>query len=304
MSNTHIGSTPRRLQPSISLLTAFEAVCRTGSTAAAARELSLTQGAVSRMVKTLEDQLDVSLFKRERKRLKPTDAAKAYAQDVRKALDLIARSTLGLRANPGGGTLSLAILPTFGTRWLAPRLPQFLSTHPGVTINLGTRLQRFDFSQSTFDAAIHFGDPAWPETDHLKLFDERMIACCSPDFRERHPLARAEDLLSAPLLILETRPNAWTSWFAAHGCGTPSARGMMFDQFATMIQAAIHGMGVALLPAFLATGEIEAGRLVAAHDGPILGMGAYYLIWPHSGAQHPPLRAFRAWLEAETAKLR
>jgi LysR family glycine cleavage system transcriptional activator len=304
MSNTHIWSTPRRLQPSISLLAAFEAVCRTGSTAAAARELSLTQGAVSRMVKTLEDQLEVSLFKRERKRLKPTDAAKAYAQDVRKALDLIARSTLGLRANPGGGTLSLAILPTFGTRWLAPRLPQFLSTHPGVTINLGTRLQRFDFAQSTFDAAIHFGDPDWPETDQLKLFDERMIACCSPDFHERYPFAQAEDLLSAPLLILETRPNAWTSWFAAHDCGTPPARGMMFDQFATMIQAAIHGMGVALLPAFLATGEIDAGRLVAAHGGPISGMGAYYLIWPQSGAQHPPLRAFRTWLEAETAELR
>lgn len=303
MSNPHIWSTPRRLQPSISLLAAFEAVCRTGSTAAAARELSLTQGAVSRMVKTLEEQLEVTLFKRERKRLKPTDAAKAYAHDVRKALDLIARSTLGLRANPGGGTLSLAILPTFGTRWLAPRLPHFLAAHPGVTINLGTRLQRFDFAQSTFDAAIHFGDPDWPETEHVKLFDERMIACCAPDFHKRHPLDEAHDLLSAPLLLLETRPTAWTSWFEAHGCGAQPARGMMFDQFATMIQAAIHGMGVALLPAFLASGEIEAGRLVPAHGQAISGVGAYYLIWPQSGAQHPPLRSFRAWLETETADL-
>ena len=78
---------------------------------------------------------------------------------------------------------------------------------------------------------------------------------------------------------------------------------MMFDQFATMIQAAIHGMGVALLPAFLASGEIEAGRLVPAHGEAISGVGAYYLIWPQSGAQHPPLRSFRAWLETETADL-
>lgn len=294
----------RRLLPSVSQLSAFEAVCRTGSTAEAARELALTQGAVSRLVQNLEGQLQVQLFLRERKRLLPTAGAEAYARDVRKALDLIARASLALRASPGGGTLSLAILPTFGTRWLAPRLPDFLTAHPGITINLGTRLRPFDFGQEGFDAAIHFGRADWPGAGHLRLFDERLIACCAPEFMAQNRLHDPADLARAPLLQLETRPTVWAAWFAHHGLEAPARRGMLFDQFATMTQAAIHGVGVALLPAFLAQSEMEEGRLVAAPGEPVGGVGSYYLVWPEAVREHPPLVALRAWLEAETASLR
>ncbi len=147
---------PRRLLPSISLLTAFEAVCRTGSTLAAARDLDLTQGAVSRLIQNLEAQLGVQLFLREGRRLQPTDRALAYARDVGKALDLVSRGSMRLRSDTGGGTLALAILPTFGTRWLAPRLPRFLSAHPGITINLGTRLRPFDFEEEGFERGDSF----------------------------------------------------------------------------------------------------------------------------------------------------
>lgn len=300
-------SSQRRFLPSISLLTAFEAVCRTGSTAAAARELALTQGAVSRLVQNLEGQLGVALFLRERRRLVPTRAALAYAQDVRKALDLIARSSLGVRSNPGGGVLSLAILPTFGTRWLAPRLSDFLAAHPGVTINLATRLRPFDFARDSMDAAIHFGVDDWPGAGHMKLFDERMIATCAPDFLRRGPVAVPSDLAGLPLLQLETRPQAWAAWFARHGvtAGVPM-RGMMFDQFATMIQAAISGVGLALLPEFLAEAEIAEGRLVRAcpDAGAVTGVGSYWLVWPEGGADHPPLQPFRDWLHTVTEPLR
>jgi DNA-binding transcriptional LysR family regulator len=303
MHNTHIPHA-RRYQPSTSLLTAFEAVCRTGSTAAAARELSLTQGAVSRLVQNLEGQLDVALFRRERRRLVPTNAALAYARDIRKALDLIARASLGLRANPGGGTLSLAILPTFGTRWLAPRLPGFLAAHPGVTINIGTRLRRFDFAHEGFDAAIHFGAPDWPDAEHMKLFDESMIACAAPEFCTAHPVSAPAELAGLPLLQLESRPTAWELWFALHNARAPASRGMMFDQFATIIQAAIHGVGVALLPEFLARSEIADGRLQQIAGGAVRGMGSYYLVWPQSDAGYPPRAAFQRWLETECAVLR
>jgi LysR family glycine cleavage system transcriptional activator len=304
MHKTHGSPHQRRYLPSISLLAAFEAVCRTGSTAAAARELSLTQGAVSRLVQHLEGQLDVQLFRRERRRLMPTDAAQAYARDIRKALDLVARASLSLRANPGGGTLSLAILPTFGTRWLAPRLPKFLAAHPGVTINIGTRLQRFDFTRDGFDAAIHFGTPNWPDAEHLVLFDESVVACASPDFCEENPVFGPADLTALPLLQLESRPAAWELWFAQHDTKAPASRGMLFDQFATMIQAAIHGAGVALLPEFLATSEIAEGRLRRVAGSPVRGLGSYYLVWPKSDAGYPPRVAFQEWLSAECAALR
>lgn len=294
-------ATSRRFLPSVSLLSAFEAVCRTGSTMAAARDLDLTQGAVSRLVMTLEAQLGVALFLREGRRLVPTEGALAYARDVARAMDLISRGAMRVRSNTGGGTLSLSILPTFGTRWLAPRLPRFLAAHPGVTINLGTRLKPFDFEEEGFDAAIHFGAETWPNAGYAKLFDEALVACCAPGFLASHPVRGPEDLIGLPLLQLETRPNAWAGWFASHGVEGGVAQGMLFDQFAPMIQAAIYGVGVALLPEFLAKPELADGRLVDVWGGPVAGTGSYYLVWPSIGAWYPPLQAFRDWLVAEVA---
>lgn len=297
-------SRPRRFLPSISLLTAFEAVLRSGSTAAAARDLDLTQGAVSRLVQNLEAQIGQPLFLREHRRLIPTESARAYGRDISRALDLIARASMELSANPGGGVLSLAILPAFGTRWLAPRLPGFLSDHPGITINLATRLKRFNFLADGFDAAIHFGEDDWRGAGHLHLFDESLIACAAPDFLRLHPVTRLDDLAGLPLLQIESRPTAWTQWFAAQGLQAPAPRGMLFDQFAPMTQAAIHGLGVALLPEFLATPEMSEGRLVPLLDGPVTGVGSYWLVWPAARADYPPLVALRDWLTTETASLR
>ncbi|MEH7830081.1 LysR family transcriptional regulator [Gemmobacter denitrificans] len=294
-------ATPRRLLPSVSLLMAFESVIRTGSTMAAAHDLNLTQGAVSRLVQNLEAQLGVQLFRREGRRLVPTDKAMAYARDVAKAMDLISRASMRVRAATGGGTLALSILPTFGTRWLAPRLPRFLTAHPGITINLGTRLRPFDFAEEGFDAAIHFGADTWPDAGFAKLFDEKMVACAAPGFLASHPIRSAADLVGLPLLQLETRPNAWAGWFAHHGVTTAVPLGMLFDQFAPMIQSAIYGMGVALLPEFLAKAELADGRLALAWGVPVPSQGSYYLVWPHSAESHPPLIAFRQWLQAEVA---
>ncbi|MDP2739730.1 MAG: LysR family transcriptional regulator [Pseudorhodobacter sp.] len=294
-------ATPRRFLPSISLLAAFEAVCRTGSTLAAARDLDLTQGAVSRLVMNLEAQLGVALFLRQRRRLVPTEAALAYAREIGRAMDLISRGAMRVRSTTGGGTLSLSILPTFGTRWLAPRLPRFLAQHPGVTINLGTRLRPFDFAEEGFDAAIHFGAETWPDSGAVKLFDETLVACCAPGYLAAHPVTGPGDLIGLPLLQLETRPNAWAGWFRQHGVAATAAQGMLFDQFAPMIQAAIYGMGVALLPEFLAMAELADRRLVNAWGAPVPGTGSYYLVWPSIGAWYPPLQAFRDWLLAEIA---
>ena len=294
---------PRRFLPSMSLLSAFEAVLRTGSTAAAARELDLTQSTVSRLIQNLEQQLGRNLFERQKQRLIPTIAAQAYARDITRALDLIQRGSMEFAANPGGGTLTLAILPAFGTRWLAPKLADFLVKHPGITINLSTRLKRFNFEAEGFDAAIHFGTDDWRDADHVKLFEERLTACIAPDLLTAHPIATVEDMKGLSFLQLETRQRAWQIWFAAQGANdAPLSRGMLFDQFATMTQAAISGLGVALLPDYLADIEIAEGRLVPLLKSGITGSGSYWLVWPKSRANYPPLEAFRAWLVAELGK--
>ncbi|PKA39081.1 LysR substrate-binding domain-containing protein [Rhizobium sullae] len=289
----------RRFLPSISLLAAFEAVARTGSVTTAARELDLTQSAVSRQIKALEEQLGAELFLRERQTVRLTLAGDSYAREVREALRRISSASLNLRANPHGGTLNLAILPTFGTRWLAPRLSRFLSQNPGVTINLVTRLSSFDFRLDSIDAAIHFGHPQWPGAELTFLMSEKTVPACSPEFFKQHGIAKAEDLLNVPLLHLTTRTDAWEKWFAANGVAFQNVHGMLFDQFATAAQAAIAGLGVALLPTFLIQDELRRGDLVAAIDREMESSERYYLAYPPERADYAPLSAFRGWIIAE-----
>ncbi|TBW35346.1 LysR family transcriptional regulator [Siculibacillus lacustris] len=292
---------PRRFLPSLSLLSAFEAAARTGSITAAAKELSLTQSAVSRQIKALEEQLEVELFHRERQSIRLTVGGDAYAREIRDALRKIGAASLNLRANPFGGTLTLAILPTFGTRWLAPRLPKFLSLHPGITINLLTRLSRFDFGLEPIDAAIHFGAPEWSGAETALLRFETVVPTCSPDLKSHYEFVKPGDIRKAPLLHLTTRPDAWEQWMTRHAVPAQAVHGMLFDQFATAAQAAISGLGVALLPDFLIEDELRSGKLVLALDLPMRSPEAYHLVWPHERAAHPPLVAFRDWLLAETA---
>ncbi len=293
----------RRFLPNLSLLLAFDAVMRAGSVTGAAQELGLTQSTVSRLIQSLEAQLGLALFIRHKKRLIPTEAAGRYFRDISGALEIIQRASTSLIANPDGGTLDLAVLPTFATRWLAPRLPQFLSEHPGISINLTTRFRKFTFDAEPFDAVIYFGADDWPGAEYLKLFDERLTACAAPDFLAAHPVADAADLAGAVLLQLQTRPGAWSDWFAGQNAPRPAdTSGMMMDQFSMMIQAAISGLGVALLPDYLAQIEISEGRLCPILRPAVPGRGAYWLAWPERKAGLKPLEAFRAWLAEQMAR--
>ncbi|MCM2292650.1 LysR family transcriptional regulator [Allorhizobium sp. BGMRC 0089] len=292
---------PRRFLPSLNLLSAFEAAARTGSVTAAARELNLTQSAVSRQIRALEEQLGVALFHRERQTIRLSPGGEAYARDIRDALRMISTASLTLKANPLGGTLTLAILPTFGTRWLAPRLPAFLKQHPGITLNLVTKMSYFDFRLEPVDAAIHFGPPVWQGAELALLRGETVVPACSPGLRDLYAFRQAEDLRKAPLLHLATRPDAWERWLTGHGADAESVRGMLFDQFATAAQAAMAGLGVALLPEFLIEEELASGRLVKALDRPMKSAESYFLVWPRDRATYPPLQAFRDWLLEETA---
>ncbi len=286
---------PRRYLPSISSLLALEALDRLGTATAAAAELALTQGAISRQLQVLEDQLGVPLLTREGKRLDLTPAARDFVAEARKALKIITDASLTLRANPKGGALNLAILPAFGMRWLAPRLAGFAGAHPEVTVNLSTRLRPFDFAATPFDAAIHYGRRDWPGVSYLKLMDEQILAVAAPGLLPA-PLTAAEEILDHPLLQLDSRTGDWSRWLAHHGRPGQRPPAMLFDQFATMQQAAIHGLGLALLPTFLIEEDLAARRLVPAFGPAVAALGAYYLVWPDSRPERGPLASFRDWL--------
>ena len=292
----------RKFLPPMSELCAFEAAARHESFTAAAGELNLTQSAVSRQIRSLESLLGAELFTRERQKVSLTLAGQAYAAEVRTALQRISMATLGFQANPQGGTLNIAILPTFGTRWLAPRLPSFMAANPGVTINLTTRLAPFDFQTDSVDAAVHFGQPDWQGAELDFLMHETVVPACSPGLMAAHQFQAPADLAIAPLLHLMSRPDAWSRWFAAMAVPSGRLPGMLVDQFAMAAQAAMAGLGVALLPTFLIEAELARGDLVQAIDAPMQSAERYYLACPPSRATYPPLVAFRQWIRAEAAR--
>ena len=293
-------STPRRFHPSISALRAIEALDRLGSASAAAEELALTQGAISRQVQALETQMGQPLVRRDGRRLVLTDPGRAFAADVRGALNQIAQAALRLQARPSGGTLSLAILPAFGMRWLMPRLPDFARRHPDVTLNMGTELVPFAFASKAYDAALHFGAGDWPGTERLLLRHECMVPVCAPDLVSGRGDLSPRDVLRFPLLHIQTRAEAWADWLRAQGATPPTPLpGTIYDQFSTITQAALHGLGVALLPDYLAEQDLATGRLVAPFGAAAEAKGAYWLVWPRERAHDPALGAFRDWLATQ-----
>lgn len=289
----------RRYLPSMPSLLALEAVDRLGSASAAATELNLTQGAVSRQLQVLEQQFGLTLLARDKHRLRLTPAAQDYCHEIRRALQSLDRAGLTLRANPNGGALNLAILPAFGMHWLAPRLARFAAQHAEVTVNLSTRLRPFDFATTNFDAAIHYGRQDWPGVDYLPLMEEDLLAVASPGLLKA-PLGEANDILSYPLLQLESRTGDWARWLTHHGHSGPRPPAMLFDQFSTMTMGAVHGLGLALLPSFLIERELAENRLVPVFGGPVKSLGSYFLVWPKDLAPRAPLTSFRRWLGAET----
>lgn len=282
------------------MLLAFDSAARTGSFTAAAEELSLTQGAISRQVRALEDQLGVQLFRRVNKKILLSDAGRTYAREIHLALKRIQTASLCIKTNPRAGLLNIAILPTFGTRWLMPRFPSFLEENPEITINFVTKLTPFDFGSEGIHAAIHFGLPDWPGSTGTFLMNEVSVPVASPDFLIRQSFATPADLASAPLLHLASRPQAWAEWLKLNDTATIGKQGLLFEQFSTTAQAAAAGLGVALLPRFLIEKEIERGELQVIFDTPLETRSAYYLMIPDESADYAPVLAFKNWLQQQT----
>ncbi|KVD86668.1 LysR family transcriptional regulator [Burkholderia sp. ABCPW 14] len=287
--------------PNLAALQVFEAAARHESFTRAADELALTQSAVSRQITSLEERLGVALFLRIKKRVVLTPHGRHYAALVRRNLERIERDTLELMAQRGiGATLELAVVPTFASQWLIPRLPQFRALRPDITVNLSVRTEPFLFSDSTFDAAIYFGHALWPGTQGRLLFLEGdMLPVCSPALLPAGGRRITRDaLLDLPLLHLSTRADAWRDWFRAHGLDNDlrAVRGPRYELF-TMLTAAAHaGMGVALMPALLVADELASGRLCAPLDLRLPSDAGYYLVAPDAAADSEPFVALAEWL--------
>ncbi len=289
----------RRVLPSLNALRTFEAVARYNSFTRAAEELNVTQSAASRLVHSLEEYLEVPLFTRRSRRIQLTDQGDYYSRLVSRSLDLIEAGTVELMSSKAGkGTLSVGMLPTFGTRWLLPRLPSFQKLYPDVSVNVVSSDGDLDFTRERIDIAIRFGHGEWSDALVDPLMSEEVQVVCSPLlFDDRYPLDTPSDVAHYRLIDHSTRPDSWEYWFRSVGAEMPQISwGPRLEHFFMIIEAAKAGLGMALLPTFLIEEELNSGTLVAPFKSRISGPGAYYLITPQTKAGLPRVKAFRRWV--------
>jgi LysR family transcriptional regulator, glycine cleavage system transcriptional activator len=302
MNESHEVYRARRSLPPLSALIAFEAAARQLSFTRAGEELSLTQSAISRQIALLEEMLGVPLFERVRQRVALTPAGRFYADRVRDALarlTAVTQETIAFRGR--GGILRLGVLPTFGTRWLIPRLGRFFDAHPEVTVNFTTRLPGiFDFSRENLDATIHVGAPEWPGAILHRLTKGEIVAVAAPKLVRSLRIEKPEDLRRATLLIHRSQPDAWAEWFTANRLGRIGAQAALeFEQFTMLFQAAIAKLGVAIAPTFLAHSELSAGDLIPLFEPILQGNHGDFLAYPVEKKDFAPVAAFRDWILAE-----
>ncbi|MBB3290649.1 MULTISPECIES: LysR substrate-binding domain-containing protein [Rhizobium] len=290
----------RRKIPSNSALMAFEASARHGSFARAADELALTEGAISRQIARLEAFLGVTLFERVGNRVRLLPNGERYALQVRETLDRLERDSQYLMGQPSdGASLDIATIPTFATRWLIPRLARFREVHPNITVHLAERMEPFVLAGSGFDAAIHFEHPAWTGMRTHRLLQETLVPVCHPAL-----LGKGEGMASLDELPrLHRRQNAdvWQRYAQETGIElTNPAVGARYDLHSMQIEAALAGLGVALVPRLYIEAELAEGRLVAPWpDGTSISK-TFCLILPEpirlSGG---PIQVFANWLIKE-----
>jgi LysR family glycine cleavage system transcriptional activator len=296
----------REFLPSVSALLAFESAGRHSSVTDAASELNLTQSAVSRQIRQLEDLLGVSLFRRSNQRISLTEAGRLYLKEVAAILEHLDGATR--RATTRSGTsmnLGLPTHPALTTRWLLPRLPDFLSKNPGVTFNLSDRWSPCDFAAESLDCAIHCGGSHWPGTVVYPLMDEWLIPVCSPKFLKEHSLRRAADFNAVTLLHQTARPSAWSDWFRETRVKDYiESRGFCFEQDVVLSQAVIAGLGVALLPKLLVEEELACGTLVQPLENAVLRGRSYALVVPGSKIGSPLVQRFSEWIVQQAESLR
>jgi LysR family glycine cleavage system transcriptional activator len=294
----------RRLPP-LNAIRAFEATARHLSFTKAARELCVTQGAVSRHVAALERALAAKLFVRHHRAIELTDKGEIYFRALRDAFERIQDATDHIAGASDTPTLRIKLPPTFAIRWVVPRLARLHAVERGLDVQITTSHSPVDFDREEIDIAIHSGEAPPSGTISTRLFGEVITPVCSPALlRHGRSLRRPADLKRHTLLCSLHRPKDWPAWIAAAGVeGLDGNSGLKFENSSLAYQAAIDRLGVAMAQAALVADDLAVGRLVAPFKLRVRTAGAYFLIYPPRSRGLDKVQRFERWIRAECAAL-
>ncbi|KZL22000.1 Glycine cleavage system transcriptional activator [Pseudovibrio axinellae] len=311
MSKTH-NMTRHRLSITsqiLSVLPVFDAAARHGSFTRAARELGITQGAVSRRIQSLEEQLGLVLFSRQGKTLALTQDGLLLSQKAKTALKLVEDLEHELKGSVSG-QLRLGTLPSLANRWLMEQIKGFTQDFPAISVDLITIPADFsaghkdpvNWDPSSVDVALTVGRGSWPALESYAFCEEEMVLVCHQSLLGDATIGTLEDLLGLPRLIHSTRLGSWEYWAEAHRLSGyfSSDRSLSFEHFFMVLAAARQGLGLALLPLLLVEQDLANSTLVEPLKARHVTGNSYYMVGSAAAWRRPAVAAFRDYLLQST----
>jgi LysR family glycine cleavage system transcriptional activator len=291
--------------PSFNAIRSFAVAAKHLSFTEAAKELHVTHGAVSRIVRDLEIELGIPLLRRVGRSLELTPAGAAYYPQIAEAIDRITTATRTIRGLNDGNVLLIGALPTLTMRWLLPRLPRFRQNNPELLIDVITKNGPIDFSTERIDIGILFGSGTWPGSEATFMMPEEVGIFCSPSYiKQNAPLRSPADLPKHTILQNSTRLRGWPHFFTTFGVPPVDLnKAPSFEHFFMIAEAAAASMGVALLPVFLAREEVRAGRLIQPIPHTARPEEAYYIVHSPGVASMRKIRLFKKWIIEEAREM-
>ncbi len=294
--------------PPLTALRAFESAARHLSFTRAARELCVTQTAISHQVKLLEAHLGARLFERLPRRIVLTPEGVAWAHALADVFARLNEANRRLRAGVRADrpVVAVSVIPSFAARWLVPRLGRFLERHPGLDVRISPNERLVDFAVEAIDLGVRYGRGSYPGLVTEKLADDALVAVCAPELRAKRALHSPQDLKRHVLLHDDAR-DAWPRWLEARRVrGVDGSRGTELTDSGMLVEAAVRGSGIALVRWSLAMDDLVAGRLVLPFpEVPAMPTGlGYYVVAPKENLARSPVSGFRDWLRGEARALR
>ena len=283
--------------PPLNALRAFEASARHLSFTRAAEELFVTQAAISHQIKSLEEHLSIKLFMRKNRSLLLTEEGQSYFLDIKDIFNALHEATDKLLARGAKGAITVSLQPSFAIQWLVPRLNAFNILHPDIDVRIKAVDQPDNSLTEDVDVAIYYGRGRWSNVHADKLHTEYLIPVCSPLLLQgKKPLHTVNDLTEHTLLH-DTSRRDWKRWFKEVGVkGVNVNHGPIFSHSSMVLQAAIHGQGIALAHSVLAKPDITSGRLVCPFNDVLVSKNAYYIVCREQQADLGKIAAFRDWM--------
>lgn len=286
-----------RRVPPLNALRAFEAAARHLSVKLAAKELCVTPGAVSQMLKTLEAHLGVKLFERVTRGIYLTDAGRDYLPAIRNAFRQIEEASRRVTASTEHGVLTVSVTPFFASAWLVPRLKSFQDAHPDIDLQIVTSSALVDFSRSGVDVCVRHGLGRYAGLRSDRVVAVEMVAVAAPSLVERRGLPESPAALVRWPRVHDAERKGWSLWFETNKVEeTPAPRGPSFDDTSLLLKAVLSGQGAGLLPAAMVAEEIARGQLVQLVETSRMEEFAYYLVCPETTQDRPKIVAFRNWI--------